>query len=121
MSRRHVREDSTDTETRTENDVNTGEQAHDRFGGINWGASFFGWLVAIALTVLLSSIIAAVASAISDNANLTQTRLSATPAPSASAPRSRWSSSCSSPTTPAATWPVGCRGSTGAARVSESG
>lgn len=72
MSRRHVREDSTDTETRTENYDNTGEQAHDRFGGINWGASFFGWLVAIALTVLLSSIIAAVASAISDNTNLTQ-------------------------------------------------
>jgi hypothetical protein len=68
MSRRHVREDSTDTE----NYDNTGEQAHDRFGGINWGASFFGWLVAIALTVLLSSIIAAVASAISDNTNLTQ-------------------------------------------------
>jgi hypothetical protein len=72
MSRRHVREDSTDTETHTENYDNTGEQAHDRFGGINWGASFFGWLVAIALTVLLSSIIAAVASAISDNTNLTQ-------------------------------------------------
>ena len=22
--------------------------AHQRFGGINWGAAFFGWLVAIA-------------------------------------------------------------------------
>lgn len=74
MSRRHVRENSTDTETETRTDSydNTGEEAHDRFGGINWGASFFGWLVAIALTVLLSSIVAAVASAISDNANLTQ-------------------------------------------------
>ena len=74
MSRRHVRENSTDTETETRTDsyANTGEEAHDRFGGINWGASFFGWLVAIALTVLLSSIVAAVASAISDNANLTQ-------------------------------------------------
>ena len=72
MSRRHVREDSTDTETRTESYETTGEGAHDRFGGINWGASFFGWLVAIALTVLLSSIVAAIASAISDSANLTQ-------------------------------------------------
>jgi hypothetical protein len=80
MSRRHVREDSTDT---TDTDSSTGrhevartdsqpEEAHQRFGGINWGASFFGLLVAIALTVLLSSIVAAIASAIGNNANLTQ-------------------------------------------------
>ena len=48
------------------------EAAHERFGGINWGAAFFGWLVAIAMTVLLSSILGAVATAIGDNINLTQ-------------------------------------------------
>jgi hypothetical protein len=33
----------------------------DRFGGINWGADFFGWLVAVAVTVLLAGIIGGVA------------------------------------------------------------
>jgi hypothetical protein len=38
-----------------------GEQARrDRFGGINWGAGFFGWLVAVAVTVLLGGIVGAV-------------------------------------------------------------
>ena len=46
--------------------------AHERFGGINWGSAFFGWLVAIAMTVLLSSIAAAVVSAVGSNANVTQ-------------------------------------------------
>jgi hypothetical protein len=37
------------------------EQARrDRFGGVNWGAGFFGWLVAIAVTVLLAGIVGAV-------------------------------------------------------------
>ncbi|RYU13413.1 hypothetical protein [Nocardioides iriomotensis] len=37
------------------------EQARrDRFGGINWGAGFFGWLVAIAVSLLLAGIIGAV-------------------------------------------------------------
>ena len=30
--------------------------AHQRFGGINAGAAFFGWLVAMAMTVLLAGI-----------------------------------------------------------------
>ena len=33
----------------------------DRFGGINWGAGFFGWLVAVAVTVLLTGVIGGVA------------------------------------------------------------
>jgi hypothetical protein len=32
----------------------------ERFGGINWGAGFFGWLVAIAVSVLLAAIVGAV-------------------------------------------------------------
>jgi magnesium-transporting ATPase (P-type) len=47
--------------------------AHDRFGGINWGAAFFGWLVAVAVTLLLTSIIGAVVAAVSDSTNVTQT------------------------------------------------
>ena len=50
------------------------EAAHDRFGGINWGAAFFGWLVAIAMTILLSSIIGAIASGVGDANNVTQTQ-----------------------------------------------
>ncbi len=33
----------------------------DRFGGINWGASFFGWLVAVAVSLLLAGVIGGVA------------------------------------------------------------
>jgi hypothetical protein len=47
-------------------------EAKDRFGGINWGAAFFGWLVAIALTILLTSIAGAIAAAIGSNTNITQ-------------------------------------------------
>lgn len=46
--------------------------AHERFGGVNIGAAFAGWLVAIALTVLLTSIVGAVASAVGENTNFTQ-------------------------------------------------
>ncbi|MET8523774.1 hypothetical protein [Nocardioides sp. NPDC004968] len=48
---------------------------HDTYGGMNWGACFFGWLVAIGVTVLLGAIISAVASAIGTNQNWTQTDL----------------------------------------------
>ena len=46
--------------------------AHDKYGGVNLGASFFGWLVAIALTVLLASIAGAIASAVGASTNFTQ-------------------------------------------------
>jgi len=46
--------------------------AHERFGGINWGAAFFGWLVAIAMTVLLAGITSAIAAAVGEEMNLTQ-------------------------------------------------
>jgi hypothetical protein len=48
------------------------EEAHERFGGVNTGAAFFGWLVAIGVTVLVASIISAIAAAAGSNANLTQ-------------------------------------------------
>ena len=46
-------------------------EARDRFGGINWGAGFFGWLVAIGMTIILSGIVGAVLSAIGSNMDIT--------------------------------------------------
>jgi hypothetical protein len=46
--------------------------ARRRFGGTNWGACFFGWLVAVALTILLTSIIGAVLAAVGSSTNVTQ-------------------------------------------------
>ena len=37
---------------------------HDEFGGINWGAAFFGWLVAVGMAAILASIVAAAGAAI---------------------------------------------------------
>ena len=48
------------------------ETAHEKYGGVNAGAAFFGWLVAVAITILLSGIIGAVAAAVSDQADVTQ-------------------------------------------------
>jgi len=36
----------------------------DEFGGINWGASFFGWLVAVGVAVLLTSLLVAAGAAV---------------------------------------------------------
>jgi hypothetical protein len=41
----------------------------EEYGGINWGAAFFGWLVAVGVAVLLTGILAAAGAAI----GLTQT------------------------------------------------
>lgn len=48
------------------------EHARERFGGLNWGACFFGWLVAVALAILLTSIVGAAASAIGSTTEITQ-------------------------------------------------
>jgi hypothetical protein len=39
------------------------DDARDRFGGLNLGAAFFGWLVAVAISLLLTSIVGAVVAA----------------------------------------------------------
>lgn len=36
----------------------------DEYGGVNWGASFFGWLVAVGVAALLTSILVAAGAAI---------------------------------------------------------
>jgi hypothetical protein len=40
------------------------ERQREEFGGINWGAAFFGWLVAVGVAVLLTGILAAAGAAI---------------------------------------------------------
>lgn len=46
----------------------------DRFGGTNWGSAFFGWLVAVGVAVLLTSIVGAVAAGIGTNTEVTQSQ-----------------------------------------------
>src|SRR4051812_18699678 len=51
------------------------ETSRDRFGGTNWGAAFFGWLVAVAITALIAGIIGAVATAVGRESDLTTDEL----------------------------------------------
>jgi hypothetical protein len=44
----------------------------DRFGGLNLGAAFFGWLVAVALSVLLAGLVGAIAAAVGETLNVTE-------------------------------------------------
>jgi hypothetical protein len=57
--------------TRTDRPAAAGTDMHavrarqrDEYGGINWGAAFFGWLVAVGVAVLLTGILAAAGAAI---------------------------------------------------------
>lgn len=45
----------------------------DEFGGFNLGSDFFGWLVAIALTILLTGIVGAIAAAANSSLHVDQT------------------------------------------------
>ncbi|CAA9377026.1 MAG: hypothetical protein AVDCRST_MAG21-1342 [uncultured Nocardioidaceae bacterium] len=51
-------------------DPDAEQRRKDAYGGLNLGASFFGWLVAVALTILLTGILSAVATGIGDASNL---------------------------------------------------
>lgn len=44
----------------------------EEFGGLNLGADFFGWLVAIAVTVLLTGIIGAILAGVNSSVSITQ-------------------------------------------------
>ena len=48
------------------------DRARERFGGANLGAAFFGWLVAVGMTALLTGILAVVATAIGYSKEITQ-------------------------------------------------
>jgi hypothetical protein len=67
--RRTGRTDDTDV---VETDAVETDEAYDKFGGVNLGAALAGWLVAMGVAVLLTGIIGAVAAAVSDANNLTQ-------------------------------------------------
>jgi hypothetical protein len=68
----HTREHDVE---RRDNTVVTDEadEAYEKFGGGNTGAAFFGWLVAVAVAVLLTGLVGAVAAAVGDTQDITQT------------------------------------------------
>jgi hypothetical protein len=73
--RDHATDDAHDYDRNTST---TGQRAHedearDKFGGVNIGASFFGWIVAIGIAILLTSIVGAIGSAVGFGGNLSQT------------------------------------------------
>lgn len=51
----------------------TEAKRREEFGGFNLGADFFGWLVAVALAVLVASIVGAMAAAVGSSLHVTQT------------------------------------------------
>ena len=50
----------------TEGTVATGarHEARERFGGLNWGAAFFGWLTALGMAAILTAMLSAAGAAI---------------------------------------------------------
>src|SRR3954462_3742206 len=48
------------------------DRARERFGGVNLGAAFFGWLVAVGMTALLTGVLAVIATALDYSGNVTQ-------------------------------------------------
>ena len=66
---RYHRDEDYDRDERNEryaqpDDRSVREHQRDRFGGINWGAAFFGWLVAVGVGVLLTALLSAAGAAI---------------------------------------------------------
>ncbi len=52
--------------------VRADESAREKFGGVNLGAAFFGWLVAVGLTALLTGVLAVAATAVDYSGSITQ-------------------------------------------------
>ena len=40
------------------------DHQHEKYGGINWGAAFFGWLVAVGVGVILTALLSAAGAAV---------------------------------------------------------
>lgn len=53
-------------------DAEVEERRHEEFGGANLGAAFFGWLVAVAMALLLAGIIGAVAAGVGESLEISQ-------------------------------------------------
>jgi hypothetical protein len=49
---------------RTAAAVGTRHEARERFGGINWGSAFFGWLTALGMAAILTALLSAAGAAI---------------------------------------------------------
>jgi hypothetical protein len=47
-------------------------RARDRFGGLNLGAAFFGWIVAVGVAVLLVGVVGAILAAVGSSIEVTQ-------------------------------------------------
>ena len=69
-----IRDDHRDDYRADRRDEYREVDARDRFGGTNWGAAFFGWLVSVAMAILLTSIVGAVAAALGASGQVTQTQ-----------------------------------------------
>jgi hypothetical protein len=66
--------DYRDREARIDRDPEATEaRRREEFGGFNLGADFFGWLVAVAMAVLLAGIVGAIAAAVGSSLHVTQT------------------------------------------------
>lgn len=49
-------------------------EARDKFGGTNLGASFFGWIVAVGIAIMLTSIVGAIGAAVGFTGNVSQSQ-----------------------------------------------
>lgn len=54
-----------DRETYREEEPYVEPTQEERFGGVNWGAGFFGWLVAVGMAALLTGVLGAAAAVVS--------------------------------------------------------
>lgn len=59
--------------SRDDRDHDAQARARERFGGANFGAGFFGWLVAVGMTALLTGLLAVLATAIGYSNQITLT------------------------------------------------
>ena len=59
-----IERDRTSRETVVADTETAHERQHERFGGLNWGAAFFGWLVAVGMAVLLTALLSAAGAAV---------------------------------------------------------
>lgn len=73
-SDRHDRHDAHDRHDRHDRheDREVVDPARDKFGGVNLGACFFGWIVAVGVTILVAGIVTAVVTAVGSQTGVTQ-------------------------------------------------
>jgi amino acid transporter len=69
----HERRHDRDVARDGDRDVARGDaHARDKFGGLNLGAAFFGWIVAIGMAILLAGIVGAILTAVGSSVEVTQ-------------------------------------------------